>query len=327
MNNSRRYFLSTAVRTGAALAGVTAGAAFGFDGKPVRIIVPLSAGGLTDIVARQLAEGLREVWQTPVIVENRPGASGATAAVSVRNAPNDGHTLYLGYAASHAANVSLFKDLPYDPVKDFTPLSMVADSAMMLVVNPNVPAKNLSEFIAYAKANPGKLNFGTTGSGAPTHLTMEMFKIRTGTNIVHVPYRGMAQLAPDLLSGTVDCCFASPSDAVQQVKAGKLRALGIAATKRLAALPDTPTMVEAGLPDFYSSTWFVLLAAGQLPRDRRDALSRDVAKVVASPAFARLCDDRYMRPMPGTADEAARFMAQETETLREVIRVAKVTVD
>lgn len=323
---TRRQFIATFGSAGVACAAMVAAPALAIDGT-VRLVVPLPAGGLTDVVARRLAEGLRVAWNTPVIVENRPGASGATAAQSIRHVPPDGRTLYLGYAASHAANVSLYKDLSYDPVKDFTPLGMVSESAMMLDVNPSVPARTLGEFIAYAKANPGKLNYATTGSGAPSHLTMEMLKIRTGINVVHVPYKGMAQAVPDLLSGVVDCFFDPPANGVQQVKAGKLRALAIAARERLPALPDVPTFVESGIPDFYVSTWFVLLAAGQLPAALRDSMSQDVAGVVGSPAFVKFCEERYMRAMPGTSAEAARFMAKETETLREVIRVAKVQVD
>jgi len=327
MQTNRRQFLTKAARTGIACAAATAVPAIAFEGKTVRIVVPLPAGGLTDVVARQLAEGLRQAWNTPVIVENKPGASGATAAMAVKGAPSDGRTLYLGYAASHAANVSLFKDLPYDPVKDFTPLSMVAESAMMLDVNPALPFRTLPEFIAYAKANPGKMNFGTSGNGAPSHLAMEMLKIRAGINLVHVPYKGMAQLMPDLMSGTLDCFFDPPANGVQLVKAGKVRAIAIAARSRLAMLPEVPTFAESGLPNFYVSTWFSLLASGQLPPSLRDSLSRDVAGVVGSPPFVKFCEERYMRAMPGTSDEAVRFMAQETEVLREVIRVAKVKID
>lgn len=328
MIHSRRRFIGTMASAGVALAAAgRSTSALAANDKIVRLVVPLSAGGLTDIVARKLAEGLREVWQMPIIVENRVGGSGATAAQAVHGAPNDGRTLYLGYAASHAANVSLFKDLAYDPVKDFTPLSMVADSAMMLDINPRVPATNLREFIAYAKANPGKLNFGSSGNGAPSHLTLEMFKLRTGVDIVHVPYRGMAQLVPDLLGGAIDGWFDPPANGVQLVKAGKIRAIAIASPARLPALPEVPTMEEAGLPGFFSSTWFVLLAAGQLPKPLRDSLSRDVAGVVRSPSFKAFCEERYMRTLPGTSDEAAAFMARETETLREVIRVANIKVD
>jgi len=324
---TRRQVLAKAGHAAAAAAAAVTAPAFAFEGKTVRIVVPLPAGGLTDVVARQLAEGLRQKWNTPVIVENKPGASGATAAMFVRGAPADGRTLYLGYAASHAANVSLFKDLPYDPVKDFTPLSMVCESAMMLDVNPQLPVRTLGEFIAYAKAHPGKLNFGSSGNGAPSHLAMEMFKIRAGVDLVHVPYKGMAQLVPDLISGVVDCFFDPPANGVQMVKAGKLRALAIAARSRLPMLPEVPTFAESGLPNFYISTWYCLLAAGQLPAALRDTLSRDVAGVVGAPAFAGFCEDRYMRAMPGTSDEATRFMAQETEALREVIRLAKVKID
>lgn len=233
MQANPRRFLTSAARTGIACAAATALPAMAFEGKTVRIVVPLPAGGLTDMVARQLAEGLRTVWDTPVIVENRPGASGAAAAQSIKGSPADGRTLYLGYAASHAANVSLFKDLSYDPVRDFTPLSMVAESAMMLDVNPALPFYTLQEFIAYAKANPGKMNFGSSGNGAPSHLAMEMLKIRTGIDLVHVPYRGMAQLMPDLMSGTLDCYFDPPANGVQLIKTGKVRAIAIAARSRL----------------------------------------------------------------------------------------------
>jgi tripartite-type tricarboxylate transporter receptor subunit TctC len=294
--------------------------------QPMRVVVPFTAGGLTDILSRRVADGLSRQLNAPVIVDNRPGAGGIPAVMAIRGAAPDGNTLYMSYMGPHAANVSLYASLPYDPVKDFTPIGAVADSPLTLCVTPGMGAANLGELIAYAKANPGKLNFASVGNGSPSHLALELFKQRADLNIVHVPYRGTAQVGPDLLTGVVDGYFDPAATATPNLQAGTIRAFGVASDKRLKQFPDLPTMREAGL-DFLFSTWFGILAAGDVPWARRDELNGQLNRIIASEEFAAWCLGLGLRPLPGTADDFARFMAEETERLGRVVRSANIRLD
>lgn len=328
MNTSRRKLISM-------LPAVTATACLGpalctlaRADESIRLVIPFPAGGVTDAVGRKVADGLRERWGTTVLVENRGGGSGIIAANLVKAAPADGRTLFFGYAGTHAANISLFKNLPYDPVADFTPIGMIADTALLVLVNSSAPYKDLPGLIAYAKANPGKLSFASTGNGGPSHLALEFFKTREGISITNVPYTtSLAQLVPDLISGRIDGYFAAPLGVTQHIQTGKLRALALTADARLSGLEEIPTTAEAGLPDFLYSSWFGLLAAGKIPASKADAMSKDLEAVIRSAEFQQWCQERFMRPRPTTAAEFTRFMARETEFLRQIITTAKVTLD
>jgi len=290
------------------------------------IVVPFTAGGLTDILSRRIAQGLSSRINENVIVDNRPGAGGIPAIESMRNAAPDGRTLLMTYLSPHAANVSLYEKLPYDPVKDFTPISLVADSPLVLCVTTGMQAKTLGELIAHAKANPGKLNFASVGNGSPSHIALELFKIQAQVNIVHVPYRGTAQVLPDLRTGVVDGYFDPAATAMPNLRAGVTRGIGVASDKRLPQLPDLPTMREGGL-DFIFSTWFGLVAAGKVPTARRDELNHLINDIVGAQEFAEWAQGAGLRPLPGSAEDFQRFMASETERFGRVIRSANIRLD
>lgn len=326
MDKSRRTFLWGVPPAAIAMAFGPLADGVGAE-EPVKLVIPFPAGGVTDAIGRKVADGLRELWGNPIVAENRGGASGNIAAAYAKGAPADGRTLFFGYAGTHAANASLFKSLPYDPVGDFTPIGLIADTPLLIVVNGAAPYKDLRALMAYAKANPGKLNFGSQGNGVPSHLALELFKMRAGISITHIPYKGLAQLLPDLVEGRIDGYFAAPLGMTEHIKSGKVRALALTAEARLPGLEAVPTTGEAGLPDFVYSSWFGLLASGRIPAARSEAMSKDLQTVVRSADFKVWCQQRFLRPLPSTGSEFAEFMAQQTRLLREVIATAKVTVD
>jgi tripartite-type tricarboxylate transporter receptor subunit TctC len=328
MQTSRRKLLShlPAVVAGLSLATPWT-RTFAFDGKPVRMVIPFPPGGITDALGRRIAESLRDIWSTPVVVENRPGGSGVVAATAVKGAPPDGRTLFMGHLGTHAANVTLLKPLPYDPVGDFTPIGLIADSVFLIMVNASVRARNLADLVSYAKANPGKLNFASVGNGSASHLFLEMFMQRAGVSVTHVPFKGSAQAFPELLSGRIDAYMGPPSGLTEFLKNGQLRALAVLASSRVKGQEDVPTTQEAGLVGFTPSSWLGLLASGNVPAERRDAMSADLQTVVRSPSFTQWCEERYLVPRASTAPEFARFMERETASLRQVISTGKITVD
>jgi tripartite-type tricarboxylate transporter receptor subunit TctC len=218
--------------------------------KPIRLVVPFPPGGATDILARDVAQKLTEAWGQQVIVDNRPGAGGNIGSELVAKAAPDGYTLEMGTVGTHAINASLYAKMPYDHVKDFAPVILVAGVPNVLVVNPEVPANSVTELIAYAKANPGKLNFASSGNGTSIHLSGELFKVMAGVQMTHVPYKGSSPALQDLLGGQVQLMFDNLPPSLPQIKAGKLRALAVTSLARAPALPDVPTMAEAGLPGY-----------------------------------------------------------------------------
>src|SRR5438034_5972010 len=252
----------------AALLVVAAPVALGqvaYPTKPVRLVVPFPAGGTTDLLARAAAQKLSEAWGQQVIVDNRPGAAGNIGAELVAKAAPDGYTLLMGTVGTHAINASLYAKMPYDHVKDFAPVILVAGVPNVLVVNPSLPVHSVQELIAYAKANPGKLNFASSGSGTSIHLSGELFKVMTGVQMTHVPYKGSAPALQDLLGGQVQLMFDNLPPSLPQIKAGRLRALAVTSATRAPALPDVPTVAEAGLPGFEASSWFGVLAPAGTP--------------------------------------------------------------
>src|SRR5437660_7664528 len=247
----------------AALLVVAAPVALGqaaYPTKPVRLVVPYPPGGTTDLLARAAAQKLSEAWGQQVIVANRPGAAGNIGAELVARSAPDGYTLLMGTVGTHAINASLYAKMPYDHVKDFAPVILVAGVPNVLVVNPQLPVNTVPGLVAYAKANPGKLNFASSGSGTSIHLSGELFKTMTGVQMTHVPYKGSAPALTDLIGGQVQLMFDNLPSALPQIKGGKLRAIAVTSTKRAPALPDIPTMAESGLPGFEASSWFGVLA-------------------------------------------------------------------
>ncbi|WP_426956987.1 Bug family tripartite tricarboxylate transporter substrate binding protein [Muricoccus radiodurans] len=298
-----------------------------WPGRSLRLIVPYPPGGITDLVARKVADGLGAIWERPLIVDNRPGAGGNIAAELASKAPPDGNTLYIAFAGTHAMAVSLFRDLRYDPVRDFTPVSLLIESPMALTLHPAVPARSVAELTAYARANPGRLAFGSSGNGGASHRSLELYKAAAGVDILHVPYRGAAQSNTDLLGGKIQGMFDAPITAMPNIRGGGVRVLATTGRVRPALLPDVPTMREAGMPDYMFLTWLGLLTPAGLPPEIRDRMNRDVRTVMAQPAMRAWCAENGLEPAANSPDEFARYMAEETARFADFIRTTGMTVD
>jgi len=293
--------------------------------KPIRIIVPYTAGGSSDFVARTVAAKLQENLKSPVVVENKPGGNAQIGCDYVAKSAPDGYTLLLAGMTTHAAAPALYKKLPYDTIKDFAPITNVIVSPLVVVVNPTVQAQTLKEFVALAKANPGKLNYGSAGVGNTLHLAGEVFRMTTGTDLVHVPYKGASQALGDLLGGSIQVMFDLPQTPLSNIQAGKLRALAVTSNERLALMPNVPTTAEAGFPGFAFGTWIGLVAPAGTPPAIVNRLYAEIVKAVVQPdvreAFAKLA----MVVAPSASPDAyAKFMIVETERLAKVIKTAGI---
>ncbi len=251
--------------------------------KPIKIVLGFPPGGATDILSRDFAAKLGDELKQQVIIENKPGAGGTIGADIVAKAVPDGYTLTIGTTSNHAIAVSLYKKLPYDPIKDFAFITMLAVSQNVVVINPAVPANNIRELVAYAKANPGKLNFGSSGNGTISHLTGEMFNTLNGTQITHIPYKGSAFVFPDLLSGQISVMYDSTISIGSLIKSGKVKALAVTGATRSKLMPDLPTVAESGFPDFESTNWFGFFAPAATPKDILAKLNAAAVKVLAAP--------------------------------------------
>ncbi len=322
-----------AARIAVALAVLVAGAtpaspalAQAWPTKPVKIVVAYPPGGTIDITARLLAEPLREAWGQPVVVENRGGASGTIGANAVAKSPPDGYTLLLAALPEIAIARVTFKDLPYDPEKEFAPISLVARSPFVMVVNPEVPAKNLAEFVALARREPGKINYGTSGPGTTTHFVAEFFRLAAGIEITHVPYRGSGQMMVDLLGNHVQMAFDTIPTVKGHIEAGKLRAIGAAMAKRSSAAPDIPTLDEQGLTGFTGGSWVGLLAPAGTPPAVIARAEADVRAVLARGVGAELAS-RGLEPAGTTAAEFRDFIAAESKRWAEVARKAEIRAE
>jgi len=309
------------------LAAPLCGAQSSYPSKPVRLVVPFPAGGTTDILARAAAQKLSEAWGQQVIVDNRPGAGGNIGAELVAKAPPDGYTLLMGTVGTHAINSSLYSKMPYDHIKDFAPAVLVAGVPNVLVVNPSMPFNSVQDLIAYAKANPGKLNFASSGSGTSIHLSGELFKSLTGVQITHVPYKGSAQALTDLLGGQVQLMFDNLPSSLAFIKAGKLRALAVTSTTRAAALPDVPTMVEAGVPGFEATAWFGILAPAGTPREAITRINTEIAKWLASPDAREKLSAQGAIAAGGSPEDFAKHIASETAKWARVVKESAAKVE
>jgi len=285
---------------------------------PLRILVGAPAGGSTDTLARALASEMGRQLGRTVIVENRPGAGGDIAADAVAKAAPDGNTLLMSFT-SHAINASLYPSLPFDPVRDFTPLTCVATSPSLLVAHPSVPAKDVRELIALAKAKPGQLNFAIGSVGSSLHLAGDAFKMQSGVFIVNIPYRGTAPAIQDVLAGQVELMFAAVGNAQAQVRAGKLRALGVTSATRMAAFPDVPAISEV-LPGYESSAWFGLFAPGRMDAALAKRISDAARKAVASPEVRRRLETEGYIPVGNSPEEFAKFVQTEITRWAKVVK-------
>lgn len=290
------------------------------NNAPIRILVGAPAGGSTDTLARNLASEMGRQLGRTVVVENRPGAGGNIAADAVAKAAPDGNTLLMSFT-SHAINASLYPSLPFDPIKDFTPLTCVATSPSILVANPSVPAKDVRELIALAKARPGKLNFAIGAVGSSLHLAGDAFKMQSGAYIVNIPYRGTAPALQDVLAGQVELMFAAVGNAQAQVRAGKLRALGVTSARRLPAFPDVPAISEV-LPGYESSAWFGLFGPGNMAPELAKRLSDAARQAIATPEVKKRLETEGAVPVGNSPEEFARFVQAEIPRWAKVVRFA-----
>jgi tripartite-type tricarboxylate transporter receptor subunit TctC len=298
-----------------------------YPSKPIRLVVPFPPGGATDILARNVAQRLTETWGQPVVVDNRPGAGGNIGSELVAKAAPDGYTLEMGTVGTHAINSSLYARMPYDHVKDFAPVILVAAVPNVLVVNPGVPVNSVQELIAYAKANPGKLNFASSGSGTSIHLSGELFKVMAGVQMTHVPYKGSAPALSDLLGGQVQLMFDNLPPSLPQIKAGKLRALAVTSATRAPALPDVPTIAESGLPGFEASSWFGVLAPAGTPPAIIAKLNAEIGKWLASPEAKEKLAAVGANGAGGTPEDFARHIQAETAKWAKVVKESGAKVD
>lgn len=328
-SQARRRLLAAGVALATTLAGVS-GAAFAqnnYPTKPITMIVPFSAGGTTDILARIVGLQLGKALGQPVVIDNRPGAGGNIGASLAAKAPGDGYTLFMGTIGTHAINQSLYSKLPYDPVKDFAPITRVAMVPNLVVANPNVPVKSIKELIAYVKANPDKLSYGSSGSGSSMHLSGELFNSMTGLHIQHIPYKGSAPAVNDLLGNQIGLMFDNMPSSYPHVKAGKLRAIAVTSAKRSPALPDVPTVAEAGVPGYEATSWFALYATGGTPKPIVDRLNAEVVKILAMPEVRQQMAGQGAEPHPEKPEQLAAFMKAETAKWAKVVKASGATVD
>jgi tripartite-type tricarboxylate transporter receptor subunit TctC len=294
-----------------------------YPARAIKIIVAYPAGGANDIVARSIAEELTKDLGQPVVIENKSGAAGVVGAEAAAHATPDGYTLLMA-AGAHTLAPSLNAKLPYDIVTDFQPISLAATSTYLLVVNPSVPAGSVKELIALAKAQPGKLNFASSGAGAPPHLAGVLFQKMTGTELNHVPYRGDTPGIADLVAGHVQLAFFSISPLIPQVQSGKLRALAITSDTRSAAMPDLPTIAESGLPGYNVGTWWGLMAPAGTPRPIVERLAAAMKKAVTAPAIRERFVASGIDPKSNTPDEFAAMVKSEVSRYRELAKAAGV---
>jgi tripartite-type tricarboxylate transporter receptor subunit TctC len=292
--------------------------------KPIRIVVAYTPAGATDILARTIGQKLTEAWGQAVIIDNRPGANGNIGTEYAAKATPDGYTLLMVTAGTHGINPGLYRKLGFDAVKDFAPVSLVAMVPNVFVVNNGVPSKDLKEFIAYAKANQGKLNYGSPGNGSTAHLSMELFKSMTGIQMVHVPYKGSAGVLADLIGGQIVVTMDNMPPYVPQVKAGKIRALAVSPARRSPALPDVPTVAEAGVPGYDSGAWFGLVAPANTPKDLVAKLSRETARILKLPDVSARLADLGAESVGGTPEQFSAHIKAEIAKWAKVIRDANV---
>jgi len=332
VNSTRRHFsldaLAAAVVLGSGLlATVPAAAQAAYPNKTITIIVPFSAGGTTDILARIVGQALTTELGQTVVVDNRAGAGGNIGGQAAARAPADGYTLFMGTVGTHAINASLYKKMPFDPVKDFAPLTRVANVPNLLVANPAQPFKNVKELIAYGKAHPGQLNFGSSGNGTSIHLSGELFKTMAKVDMQHVPYKGSAPAMTDLLGNQIAIMFDNMPSAIQHVRSGKLRAIAVTTAKRSPELPDVPTIAEAGVPGYEATSWFGLFAPAGTPPAVISKLNTAVVKVLANSEIKKKINEQGAEVYSETPEQFAAFIQKESVKWGKVVRDSGASLD
>lgn len=316
----------TVLAAACAVAGTPAWAQ-SYPSKPLRIVVPQLPGGGNDTIARMIAQKLTVALKQQVVADNRPGAGGLIAAELVAKSAPDGYTLLLANVATMAIIPNVQKKVPYDPVKDFEPVSLVASAPLLVVVHPSLPVTSVKQLIALAKAKPGQLNYASNGVGSSTHLATEMFKMMTGTKMVHVPYKGLSAATTDLMSGQVQVMFSSAVAMMPQVKAGRLRAIAMTGAKRSPAIPDVPTVAEAGVPDYEAGSWYGICAPAGTARLIVDQLSREIAAAVKSPDVIERLALEGVIPVGSTPEQFGAYIKREIAHVRDVVKASGATFE
>jgi tripartite-type tricarboxylate transporter receptor subunit TctC len=309
------------------VAWVGVAAAEEFPSKPIRIVVPYAAGGTLDMLGRVLGQKIGDEWGQPVVVDNKPGANGIIGTEQAAKAPADGYTLVMVSAGSFAINPSLYQKLSYEPLRDFAPVTLGVNAPIMLVAHPLVPAATAAELIAYAKANPGKLSFASAGTGSAQHLAGELFKSMAGIDIVHVPYKGSAPAVTDLLGGKVALMFNVMPTVIQHVRAGKLKAIGMATPQRSALVPDVPSIAESGLPGYAAGSWYGVVAPAGTPAPVIDKLNAQMVRTLRQPDVREKLSAQGVEPVGDTPAEFAELIRSEIAKYGKIVKDSGATAD
>ncbi|MGS1007909.1 Bug family tripartite tricarboxylate transporter substrate binding protein [Achromobacter anxifer] len=318
-----KRILQSLVLSCAALSATVALAA-PYPDKPIRMIVPAAAGGAADTLARMLGRGLTEKFGQPVVIENKPGAAAIVGMSAIAKAPADGYTLGMTFSGAMSINPSLYQQLPYDPVKDFAPITIVAVSPLVIAVSPKLGPKSLGEFLALAKKDPGKLTFGSAGTGSTQHLSMELLKSTAGVDMLHVPYKGSSAALVDVQSGLISAVSDNAITLVPLIQSGQLVPLAVETTQRIQSLPQVPTVAESGYPAFQAAGWYGLLAPAGTPQPIVAQLNAALREMVAKPDFTQWLRQQGMEPQTDTPEGFGRYIGQEKDKWAQVIKTAKV---
>lgn len=308
-------------------AGASHAAAAEYPARAIRYVVPFPAGGPLDMVARAIGQALNQSWGQPVIVDNRPGAGGNIGADFVARSPADGYTILMGAVSTHAINVSLYRTLPYDPVKDFAPVTLVTSVPNVLVVHPGIPAHSVSELVALARARPGALNFASGSTGSAGHLAGELFKTMARVDMTHIPYKGAAPAVADLLAGHVSLMFDNLASALPQIRASRVRALAVTTLERSPFLPGLPTVSEAGLRGFDIGTWFGVFAPAGTPPAVVSRLNAEITRILRTPQMKERLATLGAEPMPGTPEQFAALVRSEIAKYAKIVQASGAKVD
>ena len=298
-----------------------------FPSKPIKIVVPYSPGGTTDLLARTIGKHLSDTWKQPVVVENKPGVNGMIGSDLVAKAPADGYTLGIASPGSHAANASLYPNITYDTVKDFTPVTLAVSAPLVLVAHPSLNVKNVKEVIQLAKAKPGEISYASGGAGSSQHLAMELFNHAAGVKMTHVPYKGSAASYVDLIGGRVTLEFDALPSAMQHVRAGKLVALAVASSSRVPFLPEVPTVAESGVPGYESSAWYGLVAPANMPADILAKLNAEIVAALKKPEIADILTKAGVIVVASTPEQFATHIKNEVAKAGKIIAAANIKAE
>jgi tripartite-type tricarboxylate transporter receptor subunit TctC len=295
--------------------------------KPIRFIVPFTPGGGNDTIARLVGQKLTAVIGQQVIIDNRPGAGGTIGAEAAARSPHDGYTMFLAGVATHGINPNVRRHLPYDPLKDFEPVSLIAKAPLLVVVHPSLPVHNIRELIALAKSKPGALTYASNGAGGSSHMAGELFQMMTGTRLLHVPYKGLSPALTELISGQVQLMFSSAVAMLPQVKAGRLRMIAMTGATRSPAIPDVPTVAESGVPGYETGSWYGVVVPAGTPKPIVDRLSKEIATIAKSPEVAHQLSSDAAIPIGSTPEEFGRWIRTELARWAKVAKQGHISLD